>query len=64
MVEQAQHQGFVDPNLDPRAVTFVLGSLILGFMMQIAWRTDEEASRAGPVVRAMFTGSFQAGARA
>ena len=64
MVEQAQHQGHVDPNLDPGAITFVLGSLILGFMTQIAWRTDKEASGAGSVVRAMLTGSFQAGVEA
>lgn len=64
MVEQAQRQGYVDPNLDPSAVTFVLGSLILGFTMQIAWRVDEEAGRAGSVVRAMLTGRFRAGVKA
>ena len=61
LVEQAQHHGYVDPNLDSSAVTFVLGSLVLGFVTQIAWGPHEEASGAGSVLRAMLTGKFRTG---
>ena len=61
LIEQAQQHGYVDPNLDSSAVTFVLGSLVLGFVTQIAWGSREQASGAGSVVRAMLTGTFRTG---
>ncbi len=62
MVRQSQEAGDVNPDLDPHAVIFVMGAIMIGSTAQIAWDPDgQDVGAAIKVAEALFTGKFWTG---
>ncbi len=62
MVKQSQEAGDINPELDPRAIIFVMSSIAIGATAHMAWEPDEhDIDAAVEVAEALFTGSFWTG---
>ncbi len=59
MIGESQAAGNVNPDLDPRAVTFIMSAIAIGATTQFAWEPEEHDLKAAwDVVEALFTGKF------
>lgn len=60
-IETMQERGFVNPELDPRHIGYLLLGMLMGVQIQKAWEPEIDGRKSAEVASAMLTGDFWTG---